>query len=315
MDTAHPSARRRRGRTSLLLAAPILTALVLTGCGSTGSSGSSAGGAADNANLGNTGNTGNAQAPRAADVAASAEKAAGASGVDVQRQVVISTGRVALASPDVTATRDRLDGVLTQVHGRVADEDTSTNDDGTVTRSHLVVRVPSRHFDAAMTSLAGIAELRSSSRTAEDVTTRVIDLGARIKAERAGVQRLRRLVSSTADLRALLAVERELSTRQGNLDSLRQQRAYLTDQASTSTITVDVTRRTAPAPAPAKATGGFLGGLNHGWHGLVAVVTGLLLALGAALPFLIALGLVGTPAWFVVRRARRLRAARAPAES
>jgi len=45
------------------------------------------------------------------------------------------------------------------------------------------------------------------------------------------------------------------------------------------------------------------------------VVTGLLLAFGAALPFLIALGLVGTPAWFVVRRARRLRAARAPAES
>jgi hypothetical protein len=312
MDTAHPSARRRPGRTSLLLAAPILTVLVLTGCGSTGSSGSSAGGAADNAILGNTGS---AQAPRAADVAASAEKAPGGSEADVQRQVVISTGRIVLASTDVAATRDRLDGVLTEVHGRVADENTSTNDDGTVTRSRLVVRVPSRSFDAAMTSLAGIAELRSSSRSAEDVTTRVIDLGARIKAERAGVHRLRRLVSSTADLRALLAVERELSARQGDLDSLRQQRAYLTDQASMSTITVDVARRTAPAPAPAKATGGFLGGLNHGWHGLVAVVTGLLLAFGAALPFLLALGLVGTPAWFVVRRARRLRARRAPVES
>jgi hypothetical protein len=224
---------------------------------------------------------------------------------------VISTGHIVLTSSDVTSTRHRLDSVLTDDDGRVADETTTTDDDGNVTRTHLVVRVPSAKFDAAMTSLSGIASLRSASRKAEDVTTQVIDLRARIKAEQAGVRRLTHLVSHTASLRALLDVERALTQRQGELESLRRQRVYLHDQTSLATITVDVTRRTTPAPA-AHAAGGFVGGLAHGWNALVAVVTGLLLALGALLPFAVAVAFLGIPAWLVVRRIRRPRRPSAP---
>jgi hypothetical protein len=45
------------------------------------------------------------------------------------------------------------------------------------------------------------------------------------------------------------------------------------------------------------------------------VVTGLLVGLGALLPFAVAGALVGVPAWLVVRRMRRTRRPRAPAES
>ena len=176
------------------------------------------------------------------------------------------------------------------------------------------MRVPSDRFDGAMTSLSGIASLRTASRKAEDVTTQVIDLQARIAAERAGVRRLRALVSQTANLRALLDVERALTERQGELESLRQQRVYLADRTSLATITVDVALRTTPAP-PQVAAGGFVGGLGHGWNALVAVVTGLLVGLGALLPFAVAGALVGVPAWLVVRRMRRTRRLRAPAES
>jgi hypothetical protein len=134
--------------------------------------------------------------------------------------------------------------VLAKDGGRVADENTATDDHGTVTHAHLVVRVPSSTFNSAMTSLSEIASLRSASRKAEDVTTQVIDLQARIAAERAGVRRLRALVSQTANLRALLDVERALTERQGELESLRQQQAYLADRSSLATITVDVALRT-----------------------------------------------------------------------
>jgi outer membrane murein-binding lipoprotein Lpp len=312
MDKTTLPAGRRLRRGPLLLVAPVLAAFVLSGC----SGGSQSAGSTDAP----AGSAGNVQ-QNSADlgVAQSAPRAAASvadenTGADVQQRAVISTGHIELTSGDVATTRTRLDAVLGDEGGHVADENTVTDNRGVVTRSHLVVRVPSNRFDDAMTSLAGTASLRSSSRKAEDVTTEVIDLGARIAAERAGVRRLRHLVSTTADLRALLDVERALTARQGELESLQQQQTYLADRASLATITVDVTRRTAPAPAPAKATGGFLGGLSHGWHGLVAVVTGLLVGLGATLPFAVALALVGIPAWLVARRLRRVRRPRTPVE-
>jgi hypothetical protein len=305
MNAAGP-ARRRHARPWL---APSLVVLVLAagGCGSTGAGSTGAGGraepapqssgqkAADSAALGSTGS--------AAEVRS-----------DVQQRAVISTGQIELSTGDVPATRTRLDEVLAREGGHVADENTVTDQKGTVTRSHLVVRVPGERFDDTMTSLGRIASLRSSSRKAEDVTTRVIDLQARIVSERAGVRRLRRLVSQTADLRALLDVERALTERQGELQSMKQQRVYLDDQTTRATITVDIVRQTAPAPV-AHAAGGFVGGLQHGWHGLVSLVVALLLVLGAVLPFAAALTLVGAPTWLVVRRLRRTRRLRAPAES
>ncbi len=233
---------------------------------------------------------------------------------DVQQRAVISTGGVELTTRDVAAIRDRVDSVLTQEGGRIADENTVTDDDGTVTRAHLVLRVPSGAFDETMTRLSGLATLRSSTRKAQDVTTEVIDVDARIDAQRAGVRRLRDLIGRAANLPALLAVERELTARQGDLESLQQQRAYLTDRTSLATITVDVTRHVAAPPAT-RSAGGFVGGLRHGWHGLVAVVVGLLVVLGAVLPFAIAVGLLGVPAWLVARRLRRPREPEAPAET
>ncbi|HET8664685.1 MAG TPA: DUF4349 domain-containing protein [Nocardioides sp.] len=237
-----------------------------------------------------------------------------ASQADVQQRAVISTGQIELVSRDVTVARDRIDAILAEQGGRIGDENTETDKKGTVTHMHLVLRVPSNRFPTTMNDLAGVATLRSSTRKAEDVTTRVIDTDARIAAQRDGVHRLRQLVTRAANLPALLAVERELTARQADLESLLQQRAYLADRTSLATITVDIDRRVPPPPAkPAKhEAGGFVGGLQHGWHALVVVVVGLLVALGAALPLTVALALVGIPAWLVVRRFRRPREPEAP---
>jgi hypothetical protein len=313
MDITRRHAPRRTARLAPLAVGAILTALALTGCGSAVNA-SADGSATSDAPAGN------AVAPSATTQALEAAGPARVSGNGsdadpaVQQRAVISTGDIALISSDVTAARTRLDAVLARAGGRVADERTLTDDHGTVTSSHLVVRVPSSRFDRAMTALAQIASLRSSTRQAQDVTTKVIDIKARIKAEQAGVGRLRQLVSHTASLGALLAVERALTQRQGELESLQQQRAYLADQTGEATITVDVSRRSTPPPPPKAAAGGFVGGLKHGWHGLVTVVDGFLVGLGAALPFGVLAALLGIPAFLVVRRLRTRRQA-TPAES
>jgi hypothetical protein len=294
---------RRPRRSALLVVAPLLATVALSGCGGHGSGGSTTHAAAPAA--------AQAEVPRFDPAASGREpappaldKAGAPAGREVQERAVISTGQVELTSDDVAATRDRVDGVLAREHGRIADENTLTDKGGTVTRAHLVLRVPSAAFDQTMTSLAGLATLRSSSRKAQDVTTQVIDVGARIAAQQAGVRRLRALVSRAANLPALLAVERELTARQGELESLLQQRAYLADETSLATITVDITRHTTPSPAK-RSTGGFVGGFQHGWHALVTVVVGALVGLGAMLPFAVAAAVLGLPIWLVLRRLRR----------
>ena len=314
--TRERAATPGRRRAPALVGAPLAAGLLLltAGCGAGGhhaTAGEDAGGAATDSLSSNTADGGSAQTLAAKTAGPVSFRDA----PDIRQPAVISTGHLALAGNDLAEVRSRLDAVLARTDGHVADEDTVTDDQGTVTRSHLVVRVPSSRFDEAMTSLAGIASLRSSSRKAEDVTTRVIDVRARIAAERAGVRRLRHLVGHTASLPALLEVERALTQRQGELESLLQQRAFLRDQTSLATITVDVTRRT-PAPTPPEASaGGFVGGLSHGWHALVALVVGLLVGVGALLPFVVAGALLGLPTWVVLRRMRRTRRLRAPVES
>jgi hypothetical protein len=294
------TARRLAGR-GLPLAAIALVAVSAAGCSSSGGNSASAASGGQFA-AGNTGN-GDALSPSAPRAAFSRAEAQDSS--VVEQRAVISTGRVVLSSSDVAAARTRVDAVLLREGGQVADEDTVTDRSGTVTSSHLVVRVPSDHFGAAMKELEGVATLRSSSRKAEDVTTQVLDTGARIEAQRAGVKRLRQLVTSAGDLRALLAVERELSARQGQLQSLLRQRAYLADQTSLATISVDISAKVAPPPPAQEARGGFVGGLHRGWHALVATGTGVLVVVGTLLPFAIVVALVGIPAWLVVRRLRR----------
>jgi hypothetical protein len=296
-------------RRSRLAAGSVLAAVALTATACGGSSGADEPAAASAA-------MGPNQDFSAGSVkAADSVRTSGAAGEgDVQQRAVISTGGVELSTGDVAAIRDRVDSVLAQEGGRIADEDTVTDEEGTVTRAHLVLRVPNGVFDETMTRLAGLATLRSSTRKAQDVTTRVIDVNARIEAQRAGVRRLRDLIGRAANLPALLAVERELTARQGDLESLLQQRAYLADRTSLATVTVDISRHVARSPAK-RSTGGFVGGLHHGWHALVAVVVGLLVGVGAGLPFAVVLALLGVPAWLVARRMRRSHEPDAPAET
>jgi hypothetical protein len=57
---------------------------------------------------------------------------------------------------------------------------------------------------------------------------------------------------------------------------------------------------------------GFLAGLKSGWNAFIATFSAIATALGAALPFVIVLALIGVPLWRF-RRSRRPAGTPAPA--
>ena len=246
----------------------------------------------------------------AEDADASADRPApgGARRTAVATAAVISTGSVELHGKDVTDARLDVLAVVDRYAGEVAQEETATNDDGELAHARLVLRVPSADFGKAMTDLEGVAELDSSSRGSEDVTTQVIDNHVRIRAQARGLRRVEKLLDRAEDLSEIVAIEATLTKRQANLDSLKSQQAYLADQTSLATITVNIEHRGAATGAEDDDSG-FLAGLASGWHGVTAFVGGVATTFGLLLPFAVLFALVGTPVWLASRAVRRRRTA------
>lgn len=251
----------------------------------------------------------------AGDVSASAPKAGeaqnrtgavtgtGRAAVTPMNRQVISTGRMVLHAQDLGSARADVTRMVDSWGGLIADEQSSSDHRGRLVSSTLTVRLPSDRFDDAMSALADLGDVEHQSRSAEDVSTEVIDVHARIEAAERTIQQIERLLDRAQRLSDVIAIESDLARRQADLESLKQQQAWLQDQTSLSTITLEMTRPSATPAEPAHAHG-FLAGLERGWHALEAATMVLMTVLGAVLPFGVLAALVGVPAWVVVRRRR-----------
>ena len=221
-------------------------------------------------------------------------------------RAVISKGTVSLTSDDVGTARQDVQRVVDARDGAISEEQTETDEDGEVSYARLVVRVPADAFGPTMTALEEVATLRTSDRGTEDVTTRVIDNEARVRAQQASLARVETLLARADSLKEIIWIESQLTRRQAELDSLKSQQAWLSDQTSLATITVDIARTPEEEVAESDEAG-FLAGLAGGWKALSATATALATILGALLPFAVVGSLLGLPLWFVVRRSRARR--------
>ena len=328
-----PLAGRRPSRTKLVTnpfnglvgAIAVLALLFLAGC----STGSDAGDSASSETDGYSGQE-SPDAPDAQDGAAGGDQgeAGAAAGRDsttsaakapipAMKRSVISTGTVSLRSDDVAQARRDVQRVVDAQRAMVSEENTDSDDDGATIYARLVLRVPSESFDEAMTALEEVAELRSSERSSEDVTTQVIDTDVRVRAQEASLERVEALLARADKLQQIVWIESQLTRRQADLNSLRRQQTWLADQTSLSTITVDIERTPDADAVEDEDATGFLAGLSGGWTALVGALTVSATVVGALLPFAAVLAVVGLPLVLVARRRaqRRGRASQAPTDS
>lgn len=229
-----------------------------------------------------------------------------ATAASVETRAVISTGRVSVVSSHLEHARARVDELMKAFGGYVSDEQTSHDRSGRISYSTLTLRVPVTSFTAAMHSLAGLGTVHDAQSSTKDVTTQVIDVNSRVQTAKASLKRLRGFLRTAANVRTLIDVENEITTRESDLQSLKAQQAYLSDQTSLATITLELSRpdKVHITPGPLEHAG-FLTGLRGGWHALQSTVVVALTVVGATLPFLVLLGLLALPLWFIVRRLAR----------
>lgn len=233
-----------------------------------------------------------------------------ASGDTPEVREVITTGSLTIVVDAPGAATEEIVAVVEGAGGRVDSRSETAADGDREASARLTVRVPADELTETINELETIGETRDVSLTSDDVTRYGRDLDARIGALEASTDRLIELMAEADSSEALIAAESALSERQADLEALRSEREYLSDQVAMSTLDVSlVTESSAEFEA-----GGFLGGLKSGWNALVNFASGALVALGAALPWAIALGVPAALIIWLLRR-RRARAMPRAAES
>jgi hypothetical protein len=209
-----------------------------------------------------------------------------------------------MRADDVGKARYDVQRIADRYRGEVTEENTEADTDGDAVFARMVLRVPSDDFDEALAALEEVGEQASVSTSADDVTTKLIDLSTRVQTQRRSIQRITVLFQQAKSIRDVMAIESELSRRQADLEALERKRAYLAGQASMSTITVGI-ERTPDKKAATKKTDdddGFLAGFSAGWGALRSFGIGVATVAGALLPWLAVGAVLGVPLLLLLRR-------------
>ena len=208
----------------------------------------------------------------------------------------------AAASIDAAVANARAQAITSE--GFVADLKQSTSS------ASMVIRVPAKNYESYRSAAAKLGEVTSNTESAQDVTDEYTDVASRIKTMQTSVDRLRALLAQAVNVADVISLESELTSREAEMESLQGRLAVLTDQVSLATLSISFTAGRAVTTTTEPVTpkrGGFLGGLAAGWDALLTFFTGLGVVLGAVLPFLPVVAVIGLAVWLWLRRARSRR--------
>lgn len=256
----------------------------------------------------------------AADGAASARDGAGGEAEPGREQVKIApedrslvyTARMTVRARDVPAAADQAKGIVTEAGGYVADErfDSSADGDSGAT---LTFKVPPDRYPAVIARLGrDLGKRERLHQSTEDVTEEVADVASRVKSAEAALAQLRTLLGRAEKIGEVLQIEREISARTAELESLQARQKALAARTGMATITLSLIGPAAAAPTEDDEPGGFLAGLATGWRSLVAAAKVGLTVLGVLLPWLVVLGVAALAGRLLWRRTRPARPAAPP---
>lgn len=313
--------RVRPHRSTALIGAALLATLALAACGGGGSDSSSAASVAGGSS---NESAGRAAVPSAGDSPASGGDSAkpasgtGSTGVTAanlaanqeslarRATIALQVKNIGQAVAKVRATTATAQGIVLSENIGTANSDVPLTDSAKVTATtyaEITISVPSTELDRVIAELGSVGTVIRSTSSSENVGGQIVDTASRLETMRVSVERVRAFLKDAKDLNQIVAMEAELTRRQSDLESLEAQLASLKGSVARSPVQISLTTQpNAIVEEPDQA--GFLVGLKGGWDAFTGSATVLLTVIGAMLPFLVVLGLMGLPVWWYLRRRR-----------
>jgi uncharacterized protein DUF4349/putative zinc finger protein len=150
--------------------------------------------------------------------------------------MIVRTAGITLTTKDFDGARSGLDDILKRHHGYVGELNVNTpaGVGRTLTAS---LRVPVDQLDATLVDLRKLGRVEAESQAGQEVTAQYVDLEARLSNVRNTERRLTDLLRQrTGKLSDVLAVETELSSVRGEIESMEAQRKNLANQVDFATL-------------------------------------------------------------------------------
>ena len=223
--------------------------------------------------------------------------------------LVIKTGTLSLQVTAIDKALGDAGGIVASLGGYAAGSDRTG--DREAPRASVTYRIPAAGWETAFDRLRGLAqEVLAEHSSTEDVSAKVVDLGARITNLQATERALQSIMDRAGAIQDVLAVQSELTTVRGQIEELSAEKAHLEEQAAFSTLEVTFTIKP-PNPVNVEQAGfDPANEVDRASARLVGIGQDLAVAgiwFGIVwLPILVVLAIVGGMTFLVARRVRRV---------
>jgi hypothetical protein len=152
---------------------------------------------------------------------------------------IIYDARIELVVDSLNSTELAISALIKEHDGLLAESDQSSVT-ATQRRGIWRVRVPVDQFNAFVSAVGRLGEVRQNHVGSQDVTEEYFDLEARIRNKREEEKRLiKHLADSTGKLDDILAVEKELSRVRGEVEQMEGRLRFLANRTELSTVTIE----------------------------------------------------------------------------
>lgn len=155
---------------------------------------------------------------------------------DAVSRLIIKTGYLSLVVKDVPEGVGKIHAFAASKGGFVVSSNISK--DGLSPYAEVTIRIPSEVFDGGVQEVKNMGEVKSERVNGQDVTEEYVDLEARLKNLRLTETQFVTIMQKAQRIEDILAVQRELTTVRGEIESLQGRMKYLSESAKMSTLTV-----------------------------------------------------------------------------
>ncbi len=177
----------------------------------------------------------------AADFDMAEEEAAPApqSEIPNQERLIIRTANLSLIISDTDESIKTITEMVESNGGWVVGSNVYEYSD--LKRGSITVRIPSTGFNSAIAAFKDLAiDVTNESISGQDVTDEFVDISLRLENLEATADRVRSFLDDATEVEDALAVNRELSRLEGEIELLKGRREYLSQSAQFSTITIEL---------------------------------------------------------------------------
>lgn len=231
--------------------------------------------------------------------------------ITAENRQIIQTGNMTLETKNVETVFDEVKNIINNSNGFVSDSSFQSYYEQSQ-QAFLTARVPSAQLEQVMDSISNEGYVLEENVSSQDVTLSMVDLDAQIEAKQTSVNRMKALMEQSGKLSDLITIERELSMRQAELDSLTAQRQAMANQVQMSTLQINIRPKIDPVEPLEDPAPGFVAGWNEGWDKFMVWGAQTITDFGVAAPFLLfivvppilVVFLIG---WVIVAAVRRKR--------